>query len=54
MRCSDCKHARPAQHMGVQVGYYTCAMQRAWLLRTACNINQWVGRNPIAPDGRPT
>lgn len=49
--CADCKHATAAGHMGAAIGYFSCALQAAWLLRVVCNINQWVRRNPIAPDG---
>ncbi len=39
--CAECKHATAKRYMGVATGYFTCALQKAWLLRTACNINQF-------------
>ena len=39
--CAACKHATSKQYLGVPTGYYTCALQEAWLLHVACNINRF-------------
>lgn len=49
-QCADCAHSTEASHMSVAIGYYTCALQAAWLLHAVCNIDAFAGRNPVAPD----
>jgi len=40
VKCDNCKHAQPVEHMGECVGYYACALQVMWRFRAVCNIGR--------------